>query len=262
MEEHELPKYVLVSDFARFKLYDLDEDTEHEFPLTELYEQVKLFGFIAGYQKKDYKAEDPVNVKAAELMGKLHDELEENGYEGHELEVLLVRLLFCLFADDTSIFEKDTFKDYIDQRTREDGSDLGSAIAQFFQVLNKPENKRQKSLDELLDAFPYVNGGLFEEQITIAAFNSSTRKLLLECSALDWGKISPAVFGSMFQSVMNHEERRNLGAHYTSETNILKLIKPLFLDDLWDEFEKVKKSKNKLAAFHKKLGELKFLDPA
>ncbi len=262
LEEHELPKYVLVSDFARFKLYDLDEKQEYEFDLKDFHKEVKLFGFIAGYQKKEYKAEDPVNVKAAELMGKLHDELEENGYEGHALEVFLVRLLFCLFADDTSIFEKDTFKDYIEQRTREDGSDLGMALAQFFQVLNTASEKRQKSLDEELDAFPYVNGSLFEEQLPIAAFNSGMRKLLLQCCALDWGKISPAIFGSMFQSVMDPEERRNLGAHYTSETNILKLIKPLFLDELWEEFEKVKKSKNKLAAFHKKLGELKFLDPA
>jgi hypothetical protein len=148
LKEHELPKYILVSDFARFKLYDLDEKTEHEFALADFHKEVKLFGFIAGYQKKEYKAEDPVNVKAAELMGKLHDELEESGYEGHELEVFLVRLLFCLFADDTSIFEKDLFKDYIEQRTREDGSDLGMSLAQFFQVLNTDRGKRQKSLDQ------------------------------------------------------------------------------------------------------------------
>lgn len=262
LKEYELPKYILVSDFARFKLYDLEDKTEHEFALGDFYKEVKLFAFIAGYQKKEYKAEDPVNVKAAELMGKLHDELEESGYEGHELEVFLVRLLFCLFADDTTIFEKDLFKDYIEQRTREDGSDLGMALAQFFQVLNTANEKRQKSLDEQLQAFPYVNGRLFEEQLSIAAFNSHMRELLLKCCTLDWGKISPAIFGSMFQSVMNPEERRNLGAHYTSETNILKLIRPLFLDELWAEFEKVKKNSKKLQAFHHKLGTLKFLDPA
>lgn len=262
LKEHELPKYILVSDFARFKLYDLDEKTEYEFALVDFHKEVKLFGFIAGYQKKEYKAEDPVNVKAAELMGKLHDQLEESGYTGHELEVFLVRLLFCLFGDDTSIFEKNLFKDYLEQRTREDGSDLGMALAQFFQVLNTPREKRQKSLDEQLDAFPYVNGRLFEEQLSIAAFNSDMRNVLLQCCTLDWGKISPAIFGSMFQSVMNPEERRNLGAHYTSETNILKLIKPLFLDELWEEFEKVKKNSKQLQAFHHKLGTLKFLDPA
>lgn len=262
LKEHELPKYILVSDFARFKLYDLDEKTEHEFAIADFHKEVKLFGFIAGYQKKEYKAEDPVNVKAAELMGKLHDQLEEVGYEGHPLEVFLVRLLFCLFADDTSIFEKDTFKDYLSQRTREDGSDLGSCLAQFFQVLNTAEDKRMRSLDEQLQAFPYVNGRLFEEMLPIAAFNSRMRDLLLQCCSLDWGKISPAIFGSMFQSVMNPEERRNMGAHYTSETNILKLIKPLFLDELYEEFDKAKKNTKQLQAFHHKLGTLKFLDPA
>lgn len=262
IKEHELPKYVLVSDFERFKLYDLDEKTEHEFHLSELYNNVKLFGFIAGYQKRIFKDEDPVNIKAAELMGKLHDELEESGYEGHPLEVFLVRLLFCLFADDTGIFEKDTFKEAIEVKTNEDGSDLGAWLAQFFQVLNTKQEKRLKNLDEHLSAFPYVNGKLFEEPLPIAAFNSRMREILLECSALDWGKISPAIFGSMFQSVMNPEERRNLGAHYTSEKNILKLIKPLFLDELRAEFEKIKSNKKKLSEFHQRLGELKFLDPA
>ena len=262
IKEHELPKYVLVSDFDRFKLYDLDEKTEHEFHLNELHKNIKLFGFIAGYQKRTFKDEDPVNIKAAELMGKLHDELKESGYEGHPLEVYLVRLLFCLFADDTGIFEKDIFKDFIELRTSEDGSDLGAYLAQFFQVLNTPVGKRLKNLDEQLNAFPYVNGKLFEEPLPIAAFNSNMREILLQCSGLDWGKISPAIFGSMFQSVMNPQERRNLGAHYTSEKNILKLIKPLFLDELHDEFAKVKSNKNKLREFHAKLGTLKFLDPA
>lgn len=262
IKEHELPKYVLVSDFDRFKLYDLDENTEHEFHLNELHKNIKLFGFIAGYQKRTFKDEDPVNIEAAELMGKLHDELKESGYEGHPLEVYLVRLLFCLFADDTGIFEKDIFKDFIELRTSDDGSDLGAYLAQFFQVLNTPVAKRLKNLDEQLNAFPYVNGKLFEEPLPIAAFNSNMREILLQCSGLNWGKISPAIFGSMFQSVMNPQERRNLGAHYTSEKNILKLIKPLFLDELHDEFAKVKSNKNKLREFHAKLGTLRFLDPA
>lgn len=262
IKEHELPKYVLVSDFDRFKLYDLDENKQHEFHLNELHKNIKLFGFIAGYQKRSFKDEDPVNIEAAELMGKLHDELKASGYEGHPLEVYLVRLLFCLFADDTGIFEKDIFKDFIELRTHEDGSDLGAYLAQFFQVLNTPVEKRLKNLDEQLNAFPFVNGKLFEESLPIAAFNANMREILLQCSGLDWGKISPAIFGSMFQSVMNPQERRNLGAHYTSEKNILKLIKPLFLDELHDEFAKVKSNKNKLREFHAKLGTLKFLDPA
>jgi hypothetical protein len=262
IKEHELPKYVLVSDFENFKLYDLDDRKEYEFGIKDLHKNIKLFGFIAGYQKRTFKDEDPVNIKAAELMGKLHDQLEESGYEGHPLEVFLVRLLFCLFADDTGIFEKDTFKEFIEVKTNEDGSDLGAWLAQYFQVLNTPSDKRLKNLDEHLAAFPYVNGKLFEEPLPIASFNSRMREILLECSSLDWGKISPAIFGSMFQSVMNPEERRNLGAHYTSEKNILKLIKPLFLDELQAEFKKVKSNKNKLKEFHQKLGSLKFLDPA
>lgn len=262
IQEHDLPQYILVSDFEHFKLYDLDEKKEYEFSISKLHENIKLFGFIAGYQKKTFKDEDPVNIQAAELMGKLHDQLEESGYEGHPLEVFLVRLLFCLFADDTGIFEKDTFKEFIEVKTNEDGSDLGAWLAQYFQVLNTPTDKRLKNLDEHLAAFPYVNGKLFEEPLPIAAFNSRMREILLECGSLDWGKISPAIFGSMFQSVMNSKERRNLGAHYTSEKNILKLIKPLFLDDLQAEFEKVKSNKNKLKEFHQKLGSLKFLDPA
>lgn len=262
LKDHELPKYILVSDFARFKLYDLDDKEEYEFELSELPKKIKLFGFVAGYQKREFREEDPVNIKAAELMGKLHDELEESGYEGHPLEVYLVRLLFCLFADDTGIFEKDTFREAIEVKTNEDGSNLGAWLAQFFQVLNTEKTKRLKNLDEHLAAFPYVNGKLFEESLPIAAFNSEMREILLECSALDWGKISPAIFGSMFQSVMDPEERRNLGAHYTSEKNILKVIEPLFLDELKEEFETVKSNKKKLREFHQKLGTLKFLDPA
>lgn len=262
IKEHELPKYVLVSDFEKFKLYDLDDKKEYEFGIKDFHKNIKLFGFIAGYQKRTFKDEDPVNIKAAELMGKLHDQLEESGYEGHPLAVFLVRLLFCLFADDTGIFEKDTFKEFIEVKTNEDGSDLGAWLAQYFQVLNTPTDKRLKNLDEHLAAFPFVNGKLFEEPLPIASFNSRMREILLECSSLDWGKISPAIFGSMFQSVMNPEERRNLGAHYTSEKNILKLIKPLFLDELQAEFQKVKSNKNKLKEFHQKLGSLKFLDPA
>lgn len=262
LKEHELPKYILVSDFDKIKLFDLDEGTEHEFHVSELYKNVKLFGFIAGYQKRTFKEEDPVNIKAAELMGKLHDQLEEFGYEGHSLEVYLVRLLFILFADDTSIFEKDIFKEFLDLKTNEDGSDLGALMAQFFQVLNTPKEKRLRNLDEHLNQFPYVNGKLFEEILPIASFNSKMRSILLEASALDWGKISPAIFGSLFQSVMNPEERRNLGAHYTSEKNIFKLIKPLFLDELRAEFESVKSNTRKLKEFHHKLSTLKFLDPA
>ncbi|MDF7798256.1 hypothetical protein P4C99_02195 [Pontiellaceae bacterium B1224] len=203
-----------------------------------------------------------MNIKAAELMGKLHDALKDGGYDGHVLEVYLVRLLFCLFADDTGIFEKDTFREYLEIKTAEDGSNLGALLAEFFQTLDTPRERRNKMLDEQLNQFQYVNGKLFEEPLPIAAFNSEMREILLECCALDWGKISPAIFGSMFQAVMSPEERRNLGAHYTTEKNILKLVKPLFLDELHTEFEKCRGSKKKLVDFHTKLSRLKFLDPA
>jgi hypothetical protein len=262
LKDHELPKYILVSDFERFKLYDLEDNFTTEFSLKEFVNNVQHFGFIAGYQKKVYKEQDPANIKAAELMGKLHDSLEEIGYTGHPLEVYLVRILFCLFAEDTTIFNKQQFQDYIEQRTNIDGSDLAARLQELFQVLNTPKEKRFKNLDEQLADFPYVNGKLFEEMLPTASFDSNMRQALLNCCYIDWSKISPAIFGSMFQSVMNPKERRNLGAHYTSETNILKLIKPLFLDELWNEFESVKDNKNKLPEFHKKLSTLKFLDPA
>lgn len=262
LKQNELPKYVLVCDFHIFRLYDTEEQTTLQFTLDELVLNVQSFGSILGYQKKTYKEQDPANIKAAELMGKLHDRLEEIGYEGHPLEVYLVRILFCLFAEDTTIFDKQQFQDYIEYRTAEDGSDLASKIQELFQVLNTPKDKRFRNLDEQLNEFPYVNGKLFEEILPMASFDSKMRKALLDCCYIDWSKISPAIFGSMFQSVMNPKERRNLGAHYTSESNILKLIKPLFLDDLWAEFETVKGNKNKLPEFHKKISQLKFLDPA
>jgi hypothetical protein len=262
LKQNELPKYVLVCDFYIFRLYDTEEQTTLSFTLDELVLNVQSFGYLLGYQKKTYKEQDPANIKAAELMGKLHDRLEEIGYEGHPLEVYLVRILFCLFAEDTTIFDKQQFQDYIENRTAEDGSDLASKIQELFQVLNTAKDKRFKNLDEQLNDFPYVNGKLFEEILPMASFDSKMRQALLDCCYIDWSKISPAIFGSMFQSVMNPKERRNLGAHYTSESNILKLIKPLFLDELWAEFESIKGNKNKLPEFHKKISQLKFLDPA
>jgi len=262
LKDNELPKYILVSDFARFRLYDIEDDKTFEFELKDFVNNVQHFGFIAGYQKKIFHEQDPANIKAADLMGKLHDRLEEIGYTGHPLEVYLVRILFCLFAEDTTIFNKQQFQDFIEQRTNLDGSDLAAKLQELFQVLNTQTEKRFKNLDEQLAEFPYVNGKLFEEQLPTASFDSKMRQALLDCCYLDWSKISPAIFGSMFQSVMNPKERRNLGAHYTSEKNILKLIKPLFLDELWAEFETIKSNKNKLPEFHKKISQLKFLDPA
>ena len=260
--EEELPKYVLVSDFNRFRLYNLEENTEHNFLLNELHKNIHLFDFILGFKKQTYKDEDPVNIIAANLMGKLHDALKSNRYEGHKLEVFLVRILFCLFADDTGIFPRGHFEYYLRNKTKPDGSDLGSQIAHIFQILNTHEDNRQSNLDEDINAFPYVNGDLYKENLDIPSFDSGMRSIILECCGFDWSKISPAIFGSLFQSVMDKQKRRDLGAHYTSEKNILKVINGLFLDELYEEFNKSKSSESKLKQFHDKISSLKFLDPA
>ncbi|MGI9174009.1 MAG: type IIL restriction-modification enzyme MmeI, partial [Rhodothermales bacterium] len=236
-----LPRYVVVSDFARFRLFDLDEGTDYEFALADLLDHIERFGFIAGYEKRSYDEQDPVNVRAAAKMGDLHDRLREAGYRGHDLEVYLVRLLFCLFADDTGIFSpRGAFQDYLEARTSEDGSDLGGRLNTLFEVLNTPPEERMRSLDEQLAAFPYVNGALFAERLRTAHFNAALRQQLLDACALDWGAISPAIFGAMFQGAMDAEARRELGAHYTSEQNIRKLIGPLFMDGLRADFERAK----------------------
>lgn len=261
--ERDLPQLIVVCDFARFRVHDLANGQVTEFALADLHQHVRLFGFIAGYKVQTIQAQDPVNIRAAERMGRLHDALHASGYDGHPLQVLLVRLLFCLFADDTGIFQPaQALRQFIEERTSEDGSDLGPRLAQLFQVLNTPEDKRSKNLDEQLAAFPYINGKLFEEPLPLADFNATMRTALLDACALDWSAISPAIFGSLFQSIMDEKARRNLGAHYTSEENILKLIQPLFLDALWAEFHKVKNNKNRLFDFHKKLRHLTFFDPA
>jgi hypothetical protein len=193
--ERDLPSYILVSDFKRFRLYDIEGDKHWEFPLKDLHKQVKRFGFIAGYAPQEIKPQDPVNVKAAEQMGRLHDLLKASGYTGHDLEVLLVRLVFCLFADDTGIFPKQSFRDWLEARTAEDGSNLGPQLALLFQVLNTQKEKRQKNLDEQIAEFAYVNGKLFEEPLQVASFDSKMRATLLDCCKLNWGAVSPAVFG-------------------------------------------------------------------
>lgn len=262
IKERDLPRYVLVCDFARFRLHMLEDGRVLEFALGELHQYVKDFGFIAGYQTQVIQPQDPINIKAAERMGRLHDQLKAIGYVGTPLEIYLVRLLFCLFAEDTGIFEKRQFQDYIEQRTHEDGSDLAHHIATLFHILNTPREQRLTNLDEGLNAFPCVAGKLFGQVLPPASFDSAMRESLLDLCALDWSRISPAIFGSLFQSIMDEKARRNLGAHYTSEENILKLIKPLFLDDLWAEFGKIRGNRNRLFDFHKRLRTLNFFDPA
>ncbi|WOH59466.1 class I SAM-dependent DNA methyltransferase [Bradyrhizobium sp. BWC-3-1] len=268
LKDNELPRYILLSDFQTFELYDLDEDESVCFALADLPKNVERLGFIIGVQKRSFKDQDPVNIEAAELVARLHDALEAAGYIGHDLEQFLVRIVFCLFADDTGIFEpRDIFADFLETRTQADGSDLGGWLSQLFQTLNTSETKRPKTLDADIARFPYVNGDLFRDPLLIPSFDSEMRQRLLDACQFDWSAISPAIFGSLFQSVMNSEERRLQGAHYTSEQNILKVIEPLFMEELRTEFARLKARRDsrrrvELQNFQERLSKLTFFDPA
>jgi hypothetical protein len=269
----DVPRYVIVSDFARIALHDLEPEEQlnlplfhglrvHtvEFPLTQFHDFIHAFAFIPGYKQHKFEEQEPINLEAVAIMRRLHDTLGAGGYSGHRLERFLVRILFCLFAEDTGIFERESFHLYLDNRTAKDGSDLGLHLARLFDVLNTPPGKRQANLDETLATFPYVNGELFAENLGFADFNADMRNALLGCTHFDWSRISPAIFGSLFQEVT--KERRQIGAHYTSERDILKVVRSLFLDDLRAEFSRIKGNKAELRRFHDKLSALRFLDPA
>ena len=268
LQEHERPRYQLQCDFQTFELIDRDEREEMRFALADLPDNIEKFGFILGLQKRTFKDQDPVNIQAAERVGLLHDALAASGYTGHDLEQFLVRIVFCFFADDTGIFEpRDIFLDLLENRTNEDGSDLGGWLAQLFQVLNTPEDRRATTLDKDLALFPYVNGALFRDVLPIPSFDSRMRQRLIDACHFNWSDISPAIFGSLFQSVMEKDERRRQGAHYTTEQNILKVIEPLFLDDLREEFQRLKARRDtrripELIGFQQRLGTLRLFDPA
>jgi MmeI, DNA-methyltransferase domain/MmeI, target recognition domain/MmeI, N-terminal domain/MmeI, helicase spacer domain/MmeI, C-terminal domain len=268
IKDSDLPRYLLVSDFQTFELTDLETRRVVRFRLSDFSEYVERFSFIVGGAPAEFKDQDPVNIDASELMGHLHDALLASGYRGHDLERFLVRLVFCLFADNTRIFDpKRIFHDFIDQRTSEDGSDLGPRLEQLFYVLNQPEAERPRTLDDDLKQFPYINGLLFAERLAMPAFDSEMRNLLLAACGFDWSKISPAIFGALFQSVMDKQKRRAIGAHYTTERNILKVIQPLFLDELRAEFARLKTRRDTgrakaLELFRDKLAGIRYLDPA
>lgn len=267
LKDAEFPRYMLICDFQNFWLMDLEERDEVRFKLHELPNHVEKFGFILGRNKRSFKDQDPVNIKASRLMGRLHDELFNAKYRGHDLEQFLVRLLFCLFADDTSIFEpRDIFLDFIRERTKEDGSDLGPMLTKLFQTLNEPESERETNLDEDFAKFPYINGDLFAGNLKLPSFDTKMRDLLIEACEFNWEGISPAIFGALFQHVSGDvEARRALGEHYTTEKNILKVIEPLFLDDLREELAGILRRKGNVARLHefqRKLASLRFFDPA
>ena len=268
LAERDRPRYILVSDFQTFELHDLDEREILAFSLADLPIHVEEFGFILGVQRRSFRDQDPANIKAAELVGRLHDALADAGHSGHDLERFLVRVVFCMFADDTGVFEpRDIFLDFIEERTSEDGADLGPWLGQLFEVLDTPEDERTATLDEDLARFPYVNGDLFKGHLRTFSFDAAMRRALLDACRFDWSNISPAIFGALFQSVMDPAERRAKGAHYTTEKNILKVIEPLFMDDLRTEFARLKSRKDsrrlaELRRFQAKLGGLTFFDPA
>ncbi|MGP5056977.1 DNA methyltransferase [Brachybacterium paraconglomeratum] len=268
LTEHERPDFVITSDFKRFRLLDLAADSPEtellEFPLEELPAHVEDLMFLAGYRRAKFGSleQETASIKAAQLMAKLYEHLEATGYDEHQASIFLIRTLFCLYADDSGLWERDLFSRYIEERTSEDGSDLGAQLTTLYQALNKPEDKRYGRDDDLIQAFPYVNGSVFGEAVEIPYFDRTSRELLLQAAYFNWSSISPAIFGSLFQAVKSKKARRELGEHYTTETNILKLIKPLFLDELEDQFTKAYAKKNELTKLLERLGSLSFLDPA
>ncbi|MCX7048489.1 MAG: class I SAM-dependent DNA methyltransferase [Candidatus Sumerlaeota bacterium] len=278
--EDEIPRYILLCNFVSIALYDLEPDTQLELPLwrgqrydriefrlSNLHAHIKHFAFLIGQKTHTFGEQDEANLKAATIMADLHDAVAKGRYPPEALERLLVRLLFCLFADDTGIFEAGQFELYIQNRTREDASDLGPQLNALFDMLNTPSERRSLHLDDDLNAFPYVNGELFAEHLPTPGFNRDMRNRIVAACRFDWSRISPAIFGSLFQGIMDDKARRQIGAHYTSERDILKVIRGLFLDELRAEFDRIKSDRStrrtdRLHSFLKKLAVLRFLDPA
>jgi hypothetical protein len=264
IKQSDFPGLVITSDFARIRILDLEakDPKPVEIKTADLGKEYERFLFIAGYAKQIFEQEIEANVEASELMGQLYDAAEAAGYKDHEANVLLTRLLFLMFGDDTAMWARGLFYSFVHDRTSDDASDLGAQLAMLFQVLNTPEAERPKNLDQSLADFPYVNGGLFSENLRIAAFTSEMRHALIKAMRFGWASISPAVFGSLFQSVKSKELRRELGEHYTPEKTIMKVIGPLFLDELKERLVAAKGSPQKLRNLRKELSTYNFLDPA
>lgn len=263
----EAPRWIITSDFHSFRVLDLEAedgaDTE-TFPLEELPTNVEALAFLAGYQTRAFgdQKQEAASIKAANIMADLYEALSDSGYDDHDASVFLVRVLFCLYADDSGVWERDLFYEFLEQRTAEDGTDLGPQLAFLFQAMNRPTDRRQKNIDEIIARFPYVNGGIFAEPAAIPSFDSAMRRLLIQACAFNWSDISPAIFGSLFQAVKSAKARRELGEHYTTETNILKTIEPLFLDELRDRFTAATHDTKALKRLRADLSKLRVMDPA
>jgi hypothetical protein len=263
LEPEEMPRHIIVSDFQRIRLYNLENWKDYfEFNLEDLPSNLERFDFLTPYEQREILPQDPINIKAAHKMVELYKELEFSGYKSEDLGLFLVRLVFCMFAEDADIFERSSFRSALEIKTNYDGSNTGDFLIKLFQVLNTPIEERQTLLDDSLKPFPFVGGKLFQQNINIPAFGSKLRNLLIDCTKLDWSKLTPAIFGSMFQHVMDKKKRETLGAHYTSQENIIKLIEPLFLNDLREELKRAGTNKIALEKLQNKISKMRFFDPA
>ena len=262
LDQSKVPPVVIVCDFARFRILEILAGTSHEFALSDLPANLERLQAVFGNRGINSTAvEISADTKAAELMANLFVEFEKAGYTGHETSVFLVRVLFLLFAEDTRMMRKAIFTDYVSESPAS-GTGLGAMLQELFEILNTNKSKRPSTTPETLNDFPYVNGGLFAETITSFNFNSAMRKALIEATSYDWSSISPAIFGSLFQSVRDQETRRQMGEHFTSEQNIMKVIGDLFLNDFNERLTKSWDSPTQLKRFHQELGEYNFFDPA
>lgn len=261
-------RFVIVTDFERFLALDTKTFVRLDIPFQELNKNYAFFLPWAGMEKAQHMEENPADVKAAERMAKLFDELRKDNPDDstearHDLNVFLTRLLFCLFAEDTGIFEDNLFTDSITEHTDYDGSTRNVYLDRLFEVLNLPEGKEREDLPVHLKKFPYVNGGLFNANIQSPNFSRKSRLALINAGALlDWQDINPDIFGSMFQAVIDVDQRGTLGQHYTSVPNIMKVIQPLFLDDLYEELRDAKGNVKRLDALRERLSKIKIFDPA
>ncbi|WP_120003329.1 class I SAM-dependent DNA methyltransferase [Nesterenkonia muleiensis] len=268
LPDAEFPDWVLTSDFKTFRLLNLKDGSETEaakWTIEDFRDHADKLAFLAGYGQRvlSFEEREAASIKAAQLMASLYEGLAESGYDEHASSVFMVRCLFMLYADDTALWgERDLFLEFLENRTEESGNDLGPMLAQLFQMLKTPPERRPKNLTGLLARFPYVNGGLFEEDVSIPFFDADMRRRLIEACYFNWSAISPAIFGSLFQAVKDKAARRSLGAHYTTERNILRVIKPMFLDELTAEFETKKDSVRGLRNLRERLGKMQFFDPA
>jgi hypothetical protein len=256
------PKTIIISDFLNFRLIDVALNRTHDFPLSKLPENIHRFEAItSGNRTRISEEEITVDQVAAKLMANLYLELEDHGFEGHETSIFLIRILFLLFGDDTGMWTKNTFLKLV-MGTKEDGTDVGPKFDTLFEVLNTPEDKRTKGLGDEFKPFPYVNGGIFAEKISVIDFNKKMRVALVDVANYDWTTINPTIFGSLFQLIKNKEARRELGEHYTTEENINKIVYPLFLDELNERLAAAWDNKKELKKLRQDLAKIKIFDPA